>query len=64
MSEDKKNLGRHHTADNYRPDVIKNYRPITAPPDQGQSGRHNVDGNYVPETGSGQPKSPPPKPKK
>jgi hypothetical protein len=44
---------RHHVTENYKPKT---------PPEKPV--RHNVDGNYVPTTGSGEPKSPPPNPKK
>ena len=50
----------HHRVGNNKPEIIKNYIPTTPPPPPG----HGVEGNYVPETGSGRPSTPPPKPKK
>ena len=60
MSQEQDRSKQHHS-ENYKPDVIKNYRPATALPNQ-QPG-HGVDGNYIPTTDTA-PSSPPPKPKK
>lgn len=61
MSQDRDWLKPVKQPQNYKPEVIKNYRPATAPTPQPG---HGVDNNYVPTTDSSAPSSPPPKPKK
>lgn len=58
-------IKRPHLTENFKPEVVmkKNFVPTTTKPDQ-VIGAHGVEGNYVPPTGSSEPKSPPPKPKK
>ena len=54
---------RPNLTENYRPDTLKkNYVPTTPKPPQPAG--HGVQGNYVPTTGSSEPKTPPPMPKK
>ncbi len=58
---DEKSPHRPLVTENYKPSVIKNYIPATTPTPVRP---HGVEGNYVPTTGSSEPKTPPPMPKK
>jgi hypothetical protein len=63
MTEEETTPQREHVAENYKPEVPKNFVPTTVKPNQRPGAGHGVEGNFVPPT-SEKPSSPPPMPKK